>query len=55
MDLEYECVQVDKLPSYVLQWLHETYGPSGDRWFYVNNSIFFKNNKDCIWFELRWL
>jgi hypothetical protein len=55
MELEYEYIVLDKMPDHVLQWLVTTYGPSGKRWFYLNHCVFFKNNKDLIWFELRWL
>jgi hypothetical protein len=35
-------------------WCLETFGPPGHRWFYRPGKFYFKNNKDYMWFELRW-
>jgi hypothetical protein len=35
-------------------WCLETFGSPGNRWFYRNNQFYFKNQKDYVWFELRW-
>jgi hypothetical protein len=51
---EYTGILVDNVPTNVLVWLVDTYGPMGQRWFVVNNTIYFKDPKDYFWFELRW-
>jgi hypothetical protein len=53
MDHEYHAVEVDSVPTYVLVWLVDTFGPAGKRWFHHNNKIYFYEEKDWIWFELR--
>ena len=50
---EYHCVEVDGIPTSILVWLVDTFGPAGKRWFHYNNKIYFYNEKDYIWFELR--
>ena len=35
-------------------WCLETFGPPGNRWFFKNYKFYFKNQKDYVWFELRW-
>lgn len=53
MDHVYHAVEVDSIPTTVLVWLVETYGPAGRRWFHHNNKIYFYEEKDWMWFELR--
>jgi len=31
----------------------ETFGPAGTRWWHNNNKIYFRDEKDWMWFELR--
>jgi len=50
---EYHCVEVNNIPTHILVWLVETFGPAGDRWWNVNNKIYFREEKDWMWFELR--
>ena len=51
---EYTGILIDKVPTNVLVWLVDTYGPMGNRWFVKGNTIYFKDSKDYFWFELRW-
>jgi hypothetical protein len=53
MTHEYHCVEVNTVPTNILVWLVETFGPAGDRWWHVNNKIYFREEKDWMWFELR--
>lgn len=53
LDHEYHCVEVDKVPTNILAWMVETFGPMGSRWFYHNHKIYFRDEKDYFWFELR--
>jgi hypothetical protein len=48
----YHCVHVDRIPTPVLVWLVETFGPAGKRWWHSNNKIYFRDEKDWMWFEL---
>lgn len=49
---EYHVVEVfDVAPIY--SWLVETFGPPGKRWFISNHKIYFRDEKDWMWFEIR--
>jgi hypothetical protein len=49
----YHCVHVDQVSTNILVWLVETFGPAGTRWWHSNNKIYFRDEKDWMWFELR--
>lgn len=49
---EYHVVEVGFVPTSVIVWMTETFGPSGSRWFYRNSKIYFRDEKDWMWFEL---
>jgi len=49
---EYHCVEVNNT-QYIYSWLVETFGPPGKRWFTTDRKIYFRDEKDWIWFELR--
>ena len=51
--IEYHVVEVNDR-TLIHDWLVETFGRQGDRWFYNSNKIYFKDEKDWMWFELRW-
>ena len=51
-DHEYTVVEVNDR-TLVHDWLVETVGRPGTRWFYNGNKIYFKDEKVWIWFELR--
>ena len=50
---EYHCVHVDTVSTSLLVWMVETFGPAGKRWWHYNNKIYFRDEKDWMWFELR--
>ena len=52
LDHEYHAIEVDDIPTPVLVWLVDTFGPAGKRWFHHNNKIYFYDEKDYMWFEL---
>ena len=52
-DHEYHCVEVDQVTTGVIVWMVETFGPAGSRWWHMNNKIYFRDERDWIWFELR--
>ena len=47
----YHVVEVNNV-SIVYEWLIETFGPAGTRWFTTNSKIYFRDEKDWMWFEL---
>jgi len=36
----------------VIVWMVETFGPAGKRWWHHNNRIYFRDERDWMWFEL---
>jgi hypothetical protein len=50
---DYHCVHVAQVTKEVTDWLLATFGPMGDRWFHHNKCIYFKEDKDWMWFELK--
>ena len=52
LDREYHVVEVNSTAP-IYTWLVETFGPAGQRWFSTNNKIYFRDEKDWMWFELR--
>jgi hypothetical protein len=52
-ELDYHCVHVDSVPTSLLVWMIETFGPAGTRWWHYNNRIYFRDERDWMWFELR--
>lgn len=57
-DAEFIIVRTTGIGLEVLTWLEKTFGPSTDdkhsRWFLIHRSIFFRHEKDYVWFQLRW-
>ena len=51
-DHDYHVVEVNNV-GYIYEWLVETFGPAGKRWFSTNNKIYFRDERDWMWFELR--
>jgi hypothetical protein len=52
LDHDYHCVEVNDT-RIIYSWLVETFGPAGKRWFSSSNKIYFRDEKDWMWFELR--
>lgn len=53
---EYHGVELDRVPTNVLVWMIETYGPLGaGRWFVKNKTLYFYNKEDHAMFLWRWL
>ena len=50
---EYHVVELGSMPSNLREWLAENFGPYGERWFINHNKIYFRNERDYIWFELK--
>jgi hypothetical protein len=52
LDHEYTVVEVTGVPADIYNWLTSTFGPAGSRWFYHQNKIYFRDERDYTWFEL---
>jgi hypothetical protein len=53
--IEYNVIHTTGIGENVVQWLIKTFGHTNEgRWFIVNRSIYFKYERDYLWFELRW-
>lgn len=49
-------VELHKIPTTVLAWVVETYGPLGARrWFVKDKTIYFYNKHDYEMFLWRWM
>jgi len=48
---DYHVVEVNDV-TIIYSWLVETFGPAGKRWFSSNTKIYFRDEKDYMWFEL---
>jgi len=51
LDHEYTVVEVNDR-TLIYDWLIESFGRPGKRWFCVGNKIYFRDEKDWMWFEL---
>lgn len=55
---EFTIVRTTGIGPEVLEWLEKTFGASTTekdaRWFIINRNIFFRHEKDYVWFQLRW-
>jgi len=51
LDHEYTVVEINDR-TLVHDWLVESFGNPGIRWFYNGNKIYFRDERDWMWFEL---
>ena len=49
----YDVVEVDQITTELITMLNETFGPPGPRWWISNYKIYFRDERDYIWFELK--
>ena len=54
LDHTYDVVEVNQVTPELFEWLNESFGKPGERWFVTNNKIYFSQEKDYVWFEMRW-
>ena len=54
MDVTYDVIAVEGNIAPAIQWCIDTFGPPGERWFISNYSFYFRNERDAMWFELKW-
>ena len=54
--IEYHGVELHRVPTRVLAWVVDTYGPLGaKRWFVKDKTIYFYNKRDYEMFLWRWI
>jgi len=54
--MEYHGVELERVPTKVLVWVVETYGPLGSgRWFVKDKTLYFNDPADHAMFLWRWL
>jgi hypothetical protein len=51
---EYHCVELHRIPTWMLVEMFEFFGPAGKKWFYRGDKIYFYDQKDHMMFLLRW-
>jgi hypothetical protein len=53
---EWHGVELEQVPTKVLVWVVETYGPlKQGRWFVKNKTLFFRDPADHAMFLWRWI
>jgi len=52
LEHEYTVVEINDR-TLVHDWLVESFGDPSTRWFYNGNKIYFRDERDWMWFELR--
>lgn len=56
----YYAVNVNEVNDDMMEWCYNTFGVEGPtkkgftRWFKVNKTFYFRNEKDSTWFILQW-
>jgi hypothetical protein len=48
----YDVIEVEQVTTELIEFLNKTFGPPGLRWFYRNSKIYFRDERDYMWFEL---
>ena len=53
--VEFNVVHTTGIGPEVVEWLINTFGHAHKkRWFIVGRAIYFRYERDWMWFELRW-
>jgi len=52
IDQTYDVVEVDQITTELIEYLNETFGPAGPRWWISNYKIYFRDERDWLWFEI---
>jgi hypothetical protein len=48
----YDVIEVEQITTELIEFLNKTFGPPGPRWWISNYKIYFRDERDYIWFEL---
>jgi hypothetical protein len=54
MEHTYDVVELENITLELIEFLNKTFGPPSPRWWISNYRVYFRDQKDYIWFELRW-
>jgi len=52
IDQTYDVVEVDRITTELVEFLNKSFGPPGARWWISHYKIYFRDERDYIWFEL---
>jgi hypothetical protein len=52
LDHTYDVVEVDQITTELIDFLNNNFGPPGARWWISSYKIYFRDEKDWMWFEL---
>lgn len=52
LDHTYDVVEVDQITTELIDFLNNNFGPPGPRWWISSYKIYFRDEKDWMWFEL---
>jgi hypothetical protein len=48
----YDVVEVDRITTELVDFLNKSFGPPGPRWWISSYKIYFRDERDWMWFEL---
>jgi hypothetical protein len=54
IDHEYHVIELERLTTELIEWLNESFGPPGERWWINHYRIYFRDSKDHLLCTLRW-
>jgi hypothetical protein len=54
LDHTYDVVELESITLELIDWLNTSFGPPGPRWWISNYKVYFRDEKDYVWFEMRW-
>lgn len=53
LDHTYDVIEVEGNIAPAIEWCIDSFGPPGERWFISNYRFYFAQEKDAMWFELK--
>ncbi len=54
LDHTYDVVELESITLDLIEWLNKSFGPPGARWWISNYKVYFRDERDYVWFEMRW-
>ena len=52
--MTYHIIELERLTTELVEWLNDSFGPPGERWWMSNYKIYFRDSKDHLLCTLRW-
>jgi hypothetical protein len=52
MEQTYDVVELDRITTELIYFLNKSFGPPGPRWWISNYKVYFRDERDYVWFEL---